>query len=151
MPSCSGYRLPTEAEWEHAVRAGTESAVYAGDLPYCQDSSQNLDEIAWYKNNSYGHIHPVGEKVQNEWGLFDAIGNASEWTDDWYQESFEEAQGVDPTGPTAGTERVYRGGDYFHNADRCRAADRERFRPDKRFSFVGFRCVRTMPDEGRGS
>jgi formylglycine-generating enzyme required for sulfatase activity len=94
------YRLPTEAEWEYACRAGT-TGDYAG----------NLDDMAWYSNNSGSKTHAVGQKQANKWGLYDMHGNVWEWCQDWYDSNYyRQSPGADPTGPTAGSIRVYRGG-----------------------------------------
>ena len=95
---CSGYRLPTEAEWEYAARAGGDGL---GEF--------ELDDVAWYDDNSAGRLHPVGQKQPNGWGLYDMLGNVSEWTNDWYG-WYKSASIRDPLGPVRGRQRVARGG-----------------------------------------
>jgi formylglycine-generating enzyme required for sulfatase activity/serine/threonine protein kinase len=128
------YRLPTEAEWEYACRAGSEDD-YAG----------NLDEMAWYNKNSGGKTHPVGEKNPNAWGLYDMHGNVLEWVNDWYSRYayLQTPSGIDPQGPAKGSERVFRGGCWDYEARYCRSAYRNRFSPDFRRYLLGFRLVRT--------
>jgi formylglycine-generating enzyme required for sulfatase activity len=115
------YRLPTEAEWEYAFRAGSTSLYYFGD-----DESQ-LGEYAWYLGNSVQTTHPVGQKKPNGWGLYDMAGNVWEWTDSWYDSSR--------------SNRVLRGGSWFNTAVYCRSAYRFSFHPDYRLNYVGFRLV----------
>ncbi len=115
------YRLPTEAEWEYAFRAGSTSLYYFGD-----DESQ-LGEYAWYLGNSVQTTHPVGQKKPNGWGLYDMAGNVWEWTDSWYDSSR--------------SDRVLRGGGWGGAAGRCRSAYRGGDLPDDRGSGVGFRLV----------
>ncbi len=131
------YRLPTEAEWEYAARAGTTTAYSFGD-----DAAQ-LGEYAWYKDNASGQTHPVGQKKPNAWGLYDMHGNVWEWVQDWYQRYSPEAV-TDPQGPQSGTHRSRRGGAWNNFAKICRSANRYSvagFRDD----FLGFRLVRTAP------
>ena len=140
--SCKGFRLPTEAEWEYAARAGTTAAFFAGGISSCMTTDSTADAISWYKVNSTGTTHPVGKKKKNAWGLYDVAGNVYEWTNDWYEASRSSKGATDPVGPKNGTEKVFRGGGWYHNAEHARSANRERFTPTKRFTFVGFRCVR---------
>jgi formylglycine-generating enzyme required for sulfatase activity len=130
------YRLPTEAEWEYAARAGTSGAYYG-----------SLDAIAWYGANSGGQTHPVGQKLPNAWGLHDMQGNVWEWCHDWYQDDYYrtlgEAPAVDPRGPASGQQRVLRGGSWYKFLWFLRVSSRFGFRPSGRFPHVGFRCVRT--------
>ena len=125
------YRLPTEAEWEYAARAGTTGPRYG-----------EPGEIAWYSRNSGGRWHPVGEKRANAWGLHDMLGNVSEVTADWYR-SYPGADydfaGQDADGPR----RVRRGGDWLYSARHVRSAYRDAFSPGNWTSHVGFRLVRT--------
>jgi formylglycine-generating enzyme required for sulfatase activity len=125
------YRLPTEAEWEYACRAGT-TGDYAGDL----------DSMAWYHNNSGGETHPVGLKAPNAWGLHDMHGNLFEWVQDRYG-PYSAGTAVDPGGPPAGEQRVRRGGSFAHDALRNRCSRRYRDRQDYPRDDIGFRVVRT--------
>ena len=141
---CEGYRLPTEAEWEYAARAGTTGAFYNGGITSCMTTDGNAGRIAWYKVNSSGGPHTVKSKDANPWGLYDLSGNVYEWTNDWYQQDLGSAASTDPVGPQSGSERVMRGGAWYYNAHHARSANRERFKPAKRFTFVGFRCAQTQ-------
>jgi len=141
--SCAGYRLPSEAEWEYAARAGTKTPFHNGGISSCMTTDAGAGAIAWYKVNASGLPHAVKGKAANAWGLFDMSGNVYEWTADWYRASPGSAAATDPTGPASGTERVFRGGAWYFNAEHARSANRERYSPDKRFTFLGFRCVRT--------
>ena len=124
------YRLPTEAEWEYAARAGT-TGDYAG----------NLDSMAWYDANSGGKTHPVGQKSPNAWDLYDMHGNVWEWVQDWYG-SYPSGTVTDPTGATSGSYRVSRGGSWAGGAVRLRSAYRYYSPPSIGYYGVGFRVVR---------
>jgi formylglycine-generating enzyme required for sulfatase activity len=127
------YRLPTEAEWEYAARAGT-TGPYAGDL----------DAMAWYDQNSGGKTHLVATKAANAWGLYDMLGNVWEWTADWYGD-YPASAVTDPVGPSSGSLRVHRGGSWRNNSQSCRSANRGRTSPDSRIHFLGLRLLRTSP------
>jgi len=126
------YRLPTEAEWEYAARAGTEYK-YAG--------ASALGDVAWYSGNSGSRTHPVGQKRPNAWGLYDMLGNVSEWCQDWYG-GYSSAAANNPTGPSSGFDRVLRGGSWDSMAMYARVSVRSRNIPGLWYSFLGLRCVR---------
>ena len=126
------YRLPTEAEWEYAARAGTTGARHG-----------ELDSIAWYDGNSSETPHPVGEKRANGWGLHDMLGNVWEWTADWYGGRYPSGTVTDPRGPSTGSYRVYRGGSWGIYARDVRSANRRGYSPGGRYYGIGFRLVRT--------
>ena len=120
---CKGYRLPTEAEWEYAYRAGTTTAFYNGSMASRNGQDPNLDKIGWYRENSSGTLRPVGQLAANAWGLYDMAGNAYEWVWDWWVNK-PLADETDPVGPTATTRRAFRGGAASRPALECRAAAR---------------------------
>jgi formylglycine-generating enzyme required for sulfatase activity len=129
----AGGRLPTEAEWEYAARAGS-SAPLPGDP----------DQTAWYEANSLGSSHPVGMKLANRFGLFDMSGNVWEWVNDWYAPAYDaQTAAIDPQGPPSGQMRVLRGGSWLNPRTLIRASDRARSDPEVRFNYFGFRCVWT--------
>lgn len=111
------FRLPTEAEWEYAARGGNRSNgyKYAG--------SNSLGNVAWYTDNSGGETHPVGQKSPNELGLYDMSGNVWEWCQDWFG-SYSSSSQTNPTGPSIGSFRVYRGGSWNYDARNCRSSIR---------------------------
>ncbi|HZF07899.1 MAG TPA: formylglycine-generating enzyme family protein [Thermoanaerobaculia bacterium] len=130
-----GGRLPTEAEWEYAARAGSQTAWSFGD------DAKKLDEYAWYDNNSGRTPHPVGTKKPNLWHLHDMHGNVWEWVNDWSGRYPSTAQ-VDPAGPEKGEYRVLRGGAFYYPSGDLRSADREQEVPERGSMDVGFRCAR---------
>jgi formylglycine-generating enzyme required for sulfatase activity len=132
------YRLPTEAEWEYAARAGTTTAYSFGN-----DKSQ-LSQYAWYEDTSGRQTHPVGKLKPNAWGLYDMHGNVWEWVQDWYG-PYAAGAAVDPAGPSSGSSRVYRGGSWRSGAGRCRSACRGYWPPGRRFDYLGFRLLRIVP------
>jgi formylglycine-generating enzyme required for sulfatase activity len=140
---CPGYRLPTDAEWEYAYRAGVTSAFYNGPITNCTTADANADAIAWYDATSGNTPHPVGQKLANSWGLYDMAGNVYEWCHDWYQANLGSVQVTNPWGAAAGSARVIRGGSYKNSAMSARAASRNSFSPSSRHDSIGFRCVRT--------
>ena len=137
LPAGYAYRLPTEAEWEYACRAGTATRFYYGDDPNYTD----LGQYAWYDSNSGNQTHPVGLKRSNKWGLYDLSGNVREWCMDWYDYSYPGGSVTDPTGPVGGLYRVIRGGDWPDGGKYCRSACRGGTTPNVRYSSVGFRPV----------
>jgi len=127
------YRLPTEAEWEYACRAGSDTAYCFGN-----DESR-LKDYAWYDGNSGGKTHPVGLLKPNAWGLYDMHGNVWEWCQDWYAENYPSGSVTDPIGSSSGSFRVIRGGSWHVIAQSCRSAYRGRSTPDNRNHDLGFR------------
>jgi len=155
--TANGYRLPTEAEWEYACRAGTETDFYTGNMTHSDSSPLDpaLDRAGWYGGNSGRTTHPVGEKEANAFGLYDMHGNVYEWCWDWYGSGYyATSPAEDPRGPATGpatgpasgrgSTRVLRGGACYFDARSCRSARRFHDYPDVRFNYLrGFRLVRT--------
>ena len=129
MPQGWSWRLPTEAEWEYAARAGTTGPRHG-----------ELDVIAWHSGNSGGETHPVKQKAANAWGLYDMMGNVYEWCSDLYG-AYPSGSVTDPTGATSGSYRVNRGGSWSGEAGFCRSALRYGVVPGNRFFNLGFRSV----------
>ncbi len=128
------FRLPTEAEWEFAARGGNKSKGYK------YSGSNTLDDVAWYNDNNISKTHPVATKAPNELGLYDMSGNVWECCHDW-SGGYNGGAQTNPTGPTSGSNRVYRGGSWFSNARRCRVSSRSNFSPSSSYSFLGFRLA----------
>lgn len=146
---CPGYRLPTEAEWEYAYRAGTTTPFYNGEPQECTNQTNaekdpTADEIAWYWGNSgYNTIHPVAQKLPNAWGLYDMAGNVKEWTHDRYIVDLGSSAVTNPWGSESEEKRVVRNGTYQDTNSQLRAAFRWAYAPTAHIIAIGFRCVRT--------
>ena len=142
-----GYRLPTEAEWEYACRAGSSTLYPFGD------NARFLGEYAWYHENSENKTHPVGQKSPNAWGLHDMLGNVWEWCADWYEAKYyASSPPADPPGASGASNRVIRGGccsprfcrlgrGFFNFPRNCRSAGRFWLAPGFRRDYVGFRLA----------
>jgi len=133
-----GYRLPTEAEWEYACRAGTTTRYAFGDDP------AQLEHYAWFAGNAPMQAQAVAQKRPNRWGLYDMHGNVWEWCWDWFGE-YKPGDVVNPTGPRVGSRRVVRGGSFFYPPEDLRSALRDGDLPVSRDKDLGFRCVRVPP------
>jgi len=134
-------RLPSEAEWEYACRAGTATKWCFGDEGW------NLSEYGWYCDSSGIESHPVGEKPANAWGLQDMHGNVAEWCEDWYGKRYEDGAAIDPTGPTSGTFRVFRGGSYVNDIEVCGSVHRDGLKVSGKAPTLGFRVVAPVEAE----
>jgi len=143
--NANGYRLPTEAEWEYACRAGTATAYFFADNP------AKLGDYAWFEKNSGGHPRPVGQKQPNPWGLYDMVGNVWQWCNDFYQvDYYQSSPRENPRGPEKAENKVLRGGAWRFSAENCRSGYRYNESPgyaDVCFGYdiYGFRCVRKGP------
>lgn len=142
--NANGYRLPTEAEWEYACKAGTTKDFYSGNLinQFCIPIDANLNRIGWYCGNSGKNTHPVGEKEPNAFGLYDMSGNVWEWCWDWFG-SYSSDAVKDPKGTNNGEYRVLRGGSWESIGIFCRSSFRYNNGPDDRNYYIGFRLTRT--------
>ena len=134
------YRLPSQAEWEYACRAGTATKYSFGD-----DESE-LGDFAWFRDNSSRETHAVGGKKRNPWGLYDMYGNVWEWCQDW-DAAYPSESVTDPTGPASGSSRVFRGGSWSSPTGLCSSAYRRRYGPVFRSAHRGFRVCLTMSSE----
>ena len=138
-----GYRMPTEAEWENACRAGTTTRYFWGDdLSYTE-----IGDYAWYSgNNSPSGFKVVGLKLPNSWGLYDMSGNVWEWCNDRYSDTYYTIENImDPVGPDTGSNRAVRGGGYAASAAHCRSAFRNMCPPTIVDNAMGFRIIRPCP------
>jgi len=130
------FRLPSEAEWEYACRAGSTTAFYLGD------SEADLDSAGWYDDNSGSKSHPVGLKQPNAWGLYDMHGNVWEWCQDWFHDTYDGAPSDSSAWITGGSVyRVLRGGSWYSMATLCRSANRYKYKPNESYHSVGFRVA----------
>lgn len=136
-----GARLPTEAEWEYACRAGSPP----GQDYFAGEGEAALDQVGWYAKNSKGRTHRVAQKDKNLWGLYDVHGNVWEWTSDTWLRTYAAEPATDPTGPAGGVRRVMRGGSWYFDAGRARAAFRFNGHPSIRVGVLGFRVVLPAP------
>jgi formylglycine-generating enzyme required for sulfatase activity len=132
------YRLPSEAEWEYACRARSDTPHSITSL-----TSDDLLDYAWISDNSEGVIQPVGQKLPNGFGVFDMHGNVAEWCSDWMT-NYPKGAVTNPRGPREGVKRVCRGGSYRSKIGDCRSASRWGYEPEVRSPHVGFRIVRTQ-------
>ncbi|MDR1029459.1 MAG: formylglycine-generating enzyme family protein [Treponema sp.] len=133
--NATGYRLPTEAEWEYAARGGNRDA-----MAYEYSGGNSIDRVAWYNENSDSSSHPVGMKQPNSRGLYDMSGNVWEWCWDWYGSYSADSQ-TNPTGASSGNGRVRRSGGWYASAANVRAANRDNGTPWYRSNNLGFRVV----------
>ncbi len=124
------FNLPTEAQWEHAAKAGTGKAY-----------SRDRDLMTWHKENSGVHSHQVGTKEPNLWGVYDIHGNVGEWVLDWL-EPFDESPKIDPTGPETGEMKLIKGGQFTGRPRHTYSYDRQRSEPGNKLFYVGFRLIR---------
>jgi formylglycine-generating enzyme required for sulfatase activity len=137
MEKTNNYRLPTEAEWEYACRAGSTNEWCFGN------EEAKLGEYGWYVKNSGGQTHPVGQLMPNAWGLYDMHGNVYEWCQDWLGD-YPAGPVTDPQGPRFGEDRVLRGGSWANDATELRSANRYQSKPGDRSDTFGFRVARTL-------
>ena len=131
------YRLPTEAEWEFAAKGG----IYGSFFNY--SGSNFIDDVGWCDANSQNITHPVAQKAANKLGLFDMSGNVSEWCSDWLG-NYKNYEETNPSGPSTGTYRAFRGGGYILNEQCCRVSRRSGDLPESRYFSLGFRLVRSI-------
>ncbi len=148
----NGYRLPTEAEWEFACRAGTTTDFYWASFPQGSTYLPDVDLYCWYGGNSGGTTHEVAKKLPNPWGLYDMTGNVTELVNDWGNGSYAVGEQTDPTGPATGSYVMVRGGSYSHSTYQCTNAIRNGTDNNNpyngrtgHFYYQGFRVVRNQP------
>jgi formylglycine-generating enzyme required for sulfatase activity len=141
--ACPGFRLPTEAEWEYAYRAGTSTAFYSGQITSCEGADPEADKIGWYKENT-SSTRPVRQKLPNPWGLYGMPGNVGEWCHDRYIPDLGSSEVKDPFGSATAANHLLHGGAWYTAAERMRAAHRYGdYGPTDKTNGVGFRCCRT--------
>lgn len=139
MEGTDKYRLPTEAQWEYAVRAGTTTRFYTGD------SEADLSRAGWYNKNSELKTHPVGQKTPNAWGLYDMHGNLWEWVQDRYRKDYQNNSEIDPKGPSSGSRRVVRDCNFHDGMSDCGSYVRGNWASSTlRDKYFGFRLIRTQ-------
>ncbi len=139
LPANYAYRLPTEAEWEYACRAGSTNLFSFGD------DAKAAEAYAWTEENSDGATHPVGQKLPNAWGLYDMHGNVWEWCRDWFAE-YPAVEETNPVGPSTSKYKVFRGGGWNHQAKFARCSNRFMMPPANGIFFVGFRVALGLAD-----
>ncbi len=140
---CPGFRLPTEAEWEYACRAGSTTSLYNGALTLCTGADPKADLIGWYAGNAGGKLQPVGTRAPNAWGLYDMLGNTYEWCHDGAKSSLGSAAALDPLIQPTTTDAARRGGSYSYEARYMRSANRAFAARTGGASNLSVRCVRT--------
>ena len=142
LPGGYEYRLPTEAQWEYACRAGTTTALNSGKNLSDKEECPEMDEVGWYNYNSNKQTHPVGQKQPNAWGLYDMHGNVDEWCLDWYGKDYPTLSVIDPPGASSisFSSKVWRGGSYHDSAARCRSA-RRNHRDDEVLRLLGNKII----------
>jgi formylglycine-generating enzyme required for sulfatase activity len=147
QPGAGSFGLPTEAQWERAARAGTDSRFSHGDVLECDDQCGSCaihDQFMWWCGNDNGQVEPADSKNPNVYGLFDMHGNVSEWVLDRWTEHLGFDPAVDPSGPETGEERVNRGGNWFGPSKNCRSANRYGYHPAAIYYWMGFRLAKTQ-------
>jgi formylglycine-generating enzyme required for sulfatase activity len=145
MENTSGFKLPTEAQWEYAARAGSETNYCYGD------EIEKLENYAWYGQViKKGASHPVAQKNPNAWGLYDMHGNLFEWVEDFLGEDYyKSSPKIDPKGPKSGSFKVTRGGSFANEAEYCQSASRGMEGPKVRSMIVGLRVIKEIQVDGR--